>query len=104
MKNNINQFYSIENCKLASMLLSANIPFQFRDLYDGTQILFPSIENCIADAVCHSNSCGHEKGLLEIMGVGVQDVADDVEGYLTAEEVFRRWSAYYDQKEGAVIV
>lgn len=70
--------------------------FEFRDFDDGggTQvILFDSRRKRVADAVCHSFSYGHEEGLLEIMGLGVERevVGDDVEGWLTAEEVFKRW-------------
>ena len=44
------------------------------------------------DAVCHFGSYGHEKGLLEIMGVIVDEEADggSVIGWLTADDVIKR--------------
>lgn len=43
------------------------------------------------DAICHQGSYGFEKGLIEIMGTIVsQDYEDDVEGYLTANEIIER--------------
>ena len=76
--------------KLFKMLVEAGIPCRARILYDGAQVVYPSYEKRICDAVCHSGSYGHEKGLLEIMGLVDEDVGDDVEGYLTAEQVFKR--------------
>ena len=78
------------------MLADAGIPCEARELYDGMQICYPSIAMCVCDAICHSGSYGHEKGLLEIMGlVDEEAVGDSVEGYLTAEEVFKRISEHY---------
>ena len=43
------------------------------------------------DAICQKGSYGFEKGLIEIMGTIVsQDYEDDVEGYLTADEIINR--------------
>ena len=48
------------------------------------------------DAVCHRGSYGAEEGLLEIMGTIVRDNAgDNVEGWLTAEEVIERIKEKY---------
>lgn len=41
------------------------------------------------DAICHPWSYGYEEGLLEIMGE-ICRVKNDVEGYLTAENVIER--------------
>jgi hypothetical protein len=48
------------------------------------------------DAICHWGSYGYEKGLLEIMGVIVDEekAGDTVEGYLTADEVIDRINAW----------
>lgn len=88
--------YKSENTKLASLLLAKGFQFELSDFddYGGTQVvLFDSCHRRVADAVCHSFSYGHEMGLLEIMGLGVdrEAVGDNVEGWLTAEEVFNRW-------------
>ena len=43
------------------------------------------------DAVCHDGSYGHEEGLLEVMGDPVcKNEYDDVEGWLTAEDILKR--------------
>ncbi len=42
------------------------------------------------DAICHPGSYGYEAGLLEIMGDIVESEYDDVEGWLTAEEIIDR--------------
>jgi hypothetical protein len=43
-------------------------------------------KNVIWDAICHYGSYGYEEGLLEVMGEKLIG-HDDVEGYLTAEDV-----------------
>lgn len=42
------------------------------------------------DAICHYGSYGYEDGLLEIMGDIVENECDDVEGWLTAEDIINR--------------
>ena len=44
------------------------------------------------DAICHPGSYGYEKGLLEVMGDPVTN--NDVEGWLTADEIFARWQKW----------
>ena len=92
--------------KLENMLNLSNIPFEITEHWSNTeQIWYPSRENCICDLVCFGDtilggSYGHEKGLLEIMGlVDEEEVGDDsVEGWLTAEEVFDRiWDDYFGE-------
>ena len=94
MKNNFNnKIYFVEINKLINLLTSENIPFETRKSWDNTcQILYPSIKNRICDVVCHSGSYGSEKGLLEIMGLTSDE---DVEGHLTATEVFKRIKKNY---------
>lgn len=78
--------YSIEMDKLAEGLELKNIPFTYKNLYDGFQI---KTDNW--DAVCHGFSYGSDEGLLEIMGdIVSEECEDEVEGYLTAEEILNR--------------
>ena len=96
--NNELNFYELS--KLFLLLCDAGVPCEVRHVIDGLQVVYPSIKNCICDAVCHSYSYGHEKGLLEIMGlVNEEEVGDCVEGWLTAEEVFKRISAHYAENK-----
>ena len=88
--------------KLENMLNISNIPFEITEHWSHTeQIWYPSRENPICDVICFGGanlggSYGHEKGLLEIMGlVDEEKTGDSVEGWLTAEEVFDRiWDDY----------
>lgn len=88
--------------KLENMLNISNIPFEITKHWSHTkQIWYPSRENPICDVICFGRaglggSYGHEKGLLEIMGlVDEEKTGDSVEGWLTAEEVFDRiWDDY----------
>ena len=50
------------------------------------------------DAICNSASYGHKDGLLEIMGGLTEEEGDgeSVLGYLTAEEVFKRFKYCYE--------
>lgn len=77
--------YRVEMDKLAAGLTEKGIQFTYKPLFDGVQIWCSDW-----DAVCHWFSYGHEKGLLEIMGSIVQSDDDDVEGWLTAEEILSR--------------
>lgn len=93
------KFETTEMDKLIKMLAVSDVPHEVRTLassYGNTkQVAYPSFACRICDAVCHSGSYGHEHGLLEIMGL-VEDPVDDVEGYLTAEQVFMRmWKDYH---------
>ena len=84
--------------KLENMLNISNIPFEITEHWSHTeQIWYPSRENPICDVICFGGtglggSYGHEEGLLEIMGtiVRADDDDDDVEGWLTAEEILQR--------------
>jgi len=83
---------SKEMFKLIDKLEWAHIPYETRDIFGTIQVLYPNAENRICDVVCHDFSYGHEQGLLEIMGLVKEKEVDDdeVEGYLTADEVFDR--------------
>lgn len=88
--------------KLAKMLEDAGIPHSnepFFRLANGRQIiLFDSNGKRIADAVCHHGSYGHEDGLLEILDALTEEESeqDSVLGWLTAEEVFKRFKYCYE--------
>lgn len=82
---NVNPIYRIEADKLAKGLIEKGIAFEYHKCYDGIQICCNGW-----DAICHNGSYGHERGLLEIMGTIVRAVEDDVEGWLTAEEILQR--------------
>jgi hypothetical protein len=76
-----------EISKLATGLAERGIPYKFRKLWDGYQIIVNGWE---WDAICHSGSTGGEDGLMEVAGCMVRDNPDDVDGYLTAEEILKR--------------
>lgn len=64
------------------------------------QVIFYDENNeCLADAVCHWGSYGHERGLLEVMGILSEGEVDDVEGYLTADTVFNRWMNWLKERK-----
>ena len=81
----VNPIYRTEADKLAKGLLENSIEFYYYDWWDGGQIVCD-----VGDAICHKGSYGHEQGLLEIMGTIVRADDDDVEGWLTAEEILQR--------------
>ena len=84
--------------KLAKMLEDAGIPHSTESFFNGRQIiLFNGTGKRLADVICHRASCGHEKGLLEIMGaLTVEEYEYQVLGWLTAEEVFKRFKYCYE--------
>lgn len=63
------------------------------------QILVVDSEgNYLWDAICHQGSYGYEDGLLEIMGEIVDpSCEDDVEGWLTADDVIARVKEKYEK-------
>ena len=83
--------------KPEQMLLHENIPYRLRVAFDGFQIGYPELPSPSDDTVCsvieHFGSYGHENDLLEIRGLTQND--GEVEGYLTAEDVFNRILAHY---------
>ena len=85
---------------LKDMLERAEIPFQFRNLYDGFQILYPENgEKNICSVIEHDGSYGREQDLLEIMGLLTDKELqnDDVVGFLSAENVFERIKKHYEK-------
>ena len=89
--------FTTEMDKLINLLDAYNIPHEvLPDAVDGNpQVWYPSQDNNICDVICHKYSYGYDEGLLEMMGLIPEDIGDDVEGYLTAEEVFGRIHANY---------
>lgn len=78
--------------RLTTMLDIANIPYELTMDSCGNennQVWYPSRDHAICDVICHKYSYGGEDGYLEMMGLSEND-DDDVEGWLTAEEVFFR--------------
>jgi len=81
--------------RLVEMLTKADIPFEVTDDAMGNsnnQIWYPNYEKNICDVICHEYSYGGKDGYLEIMGLS-DNVYDDVEGWLTAEQVFEKISS-----------
>ena len=81
--------------RLIEMLTNADIPFEVTDDVMGNsnnQIWYPNFEKHICDVICHEYSYGGKDGYLEIMGLSDNEY-DDVEGWLTAEQVFERISS-----------
>lgn len=107
-----------EILKLKKMLEEANIPFTFTDdFWGGVKKLVTSDEDIVqiyreqypayqirlgalADVVEHYGSYGQEKDLLEIMGGLTEEEMehDGVLGWLTAEEVFKRFKYCWEHQ------
>ena len=80
-----------EMTKLIEILKKNNIPFEVASCWGAPQVWYPNRKHAVCDAVCHKFSFGGKDGLLEIMGlVDEEEVGDEVEGDLTAEEVANR--------------
>ena len=85
-----------EMTKLIEILKKNNIPFEVTSCGGAPQVWYPNRKHVVCDAVCHKYSFGGKDGLLEIMGlVDEEEVGDEVEGYLTAEEVANRIFEHY---------
>lgn len=86
---------------LDELLTEAKIPHDIEKLYDGWQVSYPRRgDGQIMDAIEHYGSYGESADLLEIMGLTMN--GDNVEGYLTAQEVFERIKMYHDGQWGAL--
>lgn len=90
--------------KLEQYLKDHDIPYERIDEYtipvDRHQIIVPGAMHRKWDAICHRGSYGYEEGLLEIMGSISR--SDDVEGWLTAEDVIERIEEVEDGKNNKV--
>ena len=101
--------------KLKKMLEEANIPFEFTDDIFGEKyktILFiknyPAYKITLSpdvDVIQHKYSYGEEQNLLEIMGgLTVEEMkVDNLKGYLTAEEVFKRFKYCYEHNTSVYV-
>lgn len=84
MEKAINIRYVDEIAKLARGLQMRGIAYTMRVRDDGLQIVADNW-----DVVCFTGSYGAQRGRLEAMGRTITG-NDDVEGYLTADEILRR--------------
>lgn len=85
-----------EMIKLIEILTKSCIPFEITACWGAPQVWYPNREHAVCDVVCHKFSYGGKDGLLEVMGlVDKEKVGDEVEGYLTAEEVANRISEHH---------
>lgn len=83
---------------LMNKLITAKIPFEVTEHFGTPHIEYPSKKDCVCSVICHAGSMGHKMGLLEIMGL--TDGKDgDVEGCLTANEVFHRISKDFSENK-----
>ena len=99
----------LEILKLKQMLEEAKIPFEFTDdFFHGDhkpsyQIIIrdkdkENQERSLCNAIYHYGSYGYDQNLLEIMGALTEEEEEDnsVLGYLTADEVFKRFKYCYE--------
>ena len=91
------EIYGKAISELAQKLTVSGIPFEVISLHDGYGICYPNQKDWKGDAVCHSGSYGHQRGLLEAMGFGInrKDNGDDVVGYLTVAEAYEYFAEQY---------
>lgn len=84
--NNDNPLYN-----LAEMLKNAEIPYElvYNPFTDSNIFVYPNKKKPVADAVYFRGSYGYEQGLLEVGGK-IVEIDDEVEGYVSTEEAFRR--------------
>lgn len=80
--------YEKEIFKLVQYFDNNRLPYTLEYLYGGYKFA-PVPQDW--DVICHNHSYGHELGLLEVFGSLVaEEVDDEVEGWLTAEEIIER--------------
>ena len=88
------------NCinKLAELLDEAGVLYTRNPIWGGEQIRI----GALCDAVCHNFSHGNEDDLLEIMGALTKEEMelDSVLGWLTPEEVAKRFEYCYRNNTG----
>lgn len=86
-----------EMSKLILTLWNLDIPVDIiTDALGSHHIRYPEATNCICDVISNRYSYGGSEGLLEIMGlVDEEATGDEVEGWLTANEVASRIASHY---------
>lgn len=98
-----NEFHPTEMYNLINQLIMMGVPFKVKEILDTPQVIFCDWNGeIIGDAICHEGSYGHEMGLLEIMGLDIDEaeVGDSVLGYLTAEEVVNHYIHWRELHDG----
>lgn len=99
-KQLMEQFYGhLDMTEMANLIVGLTmrgVPFKVRSFQGGLQVYDPNFE---WDVICHWNSYGHKDGLLETMGKYNRNPDDDVEGWLTAEDLLIRFDEE-EQNEG----
>lgn len=83
-----------EIIKLKKMLEDEKIPFEFieRKELEGYQIIYTHKEKFVCSVIQHKYSYGNDVNLLEMLGLTIHD---DVESYLSAEDVFEKIKWHY---------
>lgn len=86
--------------KVHEMLTAEKIPHLYERFYNGWVIRFTDGVIDEVDGVQHFGSYGESENLIEIIGAITKKEAeqDSVLGYLTAEEVFKRFKYCYKHK------
>ena len=83
-----------EILRLDHMLDKAGIYHELVRNWNGWCIIYYGHgDNHVSDAIEHRGSYGQEEDKLEIMGLASDGL--DVEGWLTAEDVFVRWNKHW---------
>lgn len=89
--------------KLHEMLEKAGIPHQYENTPKFKQVtIIGKGGTKLCDAILSEYSYGREQGLLEIMGGCSREEggAGGILGWLTAEEVFKRFKYCYEKNSG----
>ena len=98
-----------EILKLKKMLEEAKIPFEFTDDYfdlkDKDNPAYQIRLSPDVDVIQNSGSYGNAQNLLEIMGgMTVEEMKiEDAKGFLTAEEVFKRFKYCYEHNTSVYV-
>lgn len=97
--------------RLANMLTEAGIPFERADddarpynpkFQYMRRVKYPNYAEEVCSVIQGSYSYGGEENLLEIRGLSPYDGIDEVDGYLTADEVFNRIQKHWNEKGRAM--
>lgn len=85
--------------KLHQMLTETGIPHEIEVLHGGYHISYPGQEDLGCSVIQHRYSYGRDQGLLEIDGLltSEEQRVDNVAGWLTAEDVFGRIKAHWEE-------
>ena len=86
--------------KLSRLLLENEVEHELDVHLDGYSVRIKNYEAILADATIHSRSYGHNDGLFEIYGALTEEESknDNVLGYLSVEEVAKRFKYCYEHK------